>query len=466
MLRDISNSLNLSFPPSLNPPICRMPPEVMSRIFIECLPAGDIVIPSPSEAPLLVSQVCGLWRDIAHATPQLWCSICLDLTRRHFHYSSGLLAWLSRSGELPLSISLMSGGNRCDIKPCLEALIPFASRWRELNLAGSTDSMAPLRSLQASSLLLLESLEIGIVNSGATLANEFTVFESAPRLQRFSLHSIGFLFISEPEPFPWQSLTRLHLVCSAFSGQCLQILGECTELTYCELSLEYTDRFVDYPRVTVPRLEALKVRADLADTLLECLVLPALRTLKIRPTHCGVPDFASRALSNLVRRSGCALETLSVDASIINAADIFETLPLVPGLRSLSMVQKEGRDFYPCITTAVFEALSPWYVEDDRWLCLVPNLETLRIGPCVGVTSDAIQTMLELRQTWELRARDATQNDLSSPRRLSDVAIYRSCECCRKVSELWYVRTGAVCRSRVQGHTVTKARRARTSLLS
>ncbi|KZT23625.1 hypothetical protein NEOLEDRAFT_1048646, partial [Neolentinus lepideus HHB14362 ss-1] len=68
--------------PSLVPLTHRMPSELMSQIFGECLSESGIVVPSAAEAPLLVSQVCGLWREIAHSTPHLWCSICLDLKRR------------------------------------------------------------------------------------------------------------------------------------------------------------------------------------------------------------------------------------------------------------------------------------------------------------------------------------------------------------------------------------------------
>ncbi|KAJ7249720.1 hypothetical protein B0H12DRAFT_1019546, partial [Mycena haematopus] len=54
-------------------PVLTLPPEITSEIFCHCLPTerqSDIV--NPKEAPLVLTQVCGLWRNIAISTPELW----------------------------------------------------------------------------------------------------------------------------------------------------------------------------------------------------------------------------------------------------------------------------------------------------------------------------------------------------------------------------------------------------------
>ncbi|KAJ6526327.1 hypothetical protein B0H19DRAFT_970621, partial [Mycena capillaripes] len=56
-------------------PVLALPPEITSRIFVECLPGHGRVIPSPNAAPLLLAQICRHWRDIALSTCQLWSSI-------------------------------------------------------------------------------------------------------------------------------------------------------------------------------------------------------------------------------------------------------------------------------------------------------------------------------------------------------------------------------------------------------
>ncbi|KAJ7279494.1 hypothetical protein C8J57DRAFT_1175391 [Mycena rebaudengoi] len=77
-----------------------------------CLPELDFE-PSPSEAPLLLAQVCHQWRSIALTTPRLWS--CFRLSRPL--YSTGysntvfllLETWLSRSGSSPLTILQETG---------------------------------------------------------------------------------------------------------------------------------------------------------------------------------------------------------------------------------------------------------------------------------------------------------------------------------------------------------------------
>ncbi|KAJ6537117.1 hypothetical protein B0H19DRAFT_900608, partial [Mycena capillaripes] len=53
-------------------PILSLPDEITSTIFIHCLPAHGRVRPSPRRAPLLLAQICKLWREIALSTGQLW----------------------------------------------------------------------------------------------------------------------------------------------------------------------------------------------------------------------------------------------------------------------------------------------------------------------------------------------------------------------------------------------------------
>jgi hypothetical protein len=63
-------------------PARRMPAEILSSIFLECLPVGklDSFQPSAHKAPLLVSSICSRWRNVAISTPQLWSSVylCFD----------------------------------------------------------------------------------------------------------------------------------------------------------------------------------------------------------------------------------------------------------------------------------------------------------------------------------------------------------------------------------------------------
>ncbi|KAJ6466405.1 hypothetical protein C8R45DRAFT_877152 [Mycena sanguinolenta] len=91
-------------------PVLSLPPEITSRIFVECLPdrgASALV----GSAPLLLMRVCRRWKDIALSTPQLWSSLCIEscsgdkiMVRRGTF--RGLETWFSRAGECPLSLDM------------------------------------------------------------------------------------------------------------------------------------------------------------------------------------------------------------------------------------------------------------------------------------------------------------------------------------------------------------------------
>jgi F-box-like len=63
---------------SLLSPIRRMPEDILRSIFSHCLPYDTPgIIMGPSEAPMLLTQICSQWRDVVIKTPTLWSTICL-----------------------------------------------------------------------------------------------------------------------------------------------------------------------------------------------------------------------------------------------------------------------------------------------------------------------------------------------------------------------------------------------------
>ncbi|KAJ6463988.1 hypothetical protein C8R45DRAFT_840871, partial [Mycena sanguinolenta] len=52
-------------------PIAALPLELSSEIFLQCLPTSPSTC-EPSEAPMLLMNVCRAWTEVALATPELW----------------------------------------------------------------------------------------------------------------------------------------------------------------------------------------------------------------------------------------------------------------------------------------------------------------------------------------------------------------------------------------------------------
>ena len=57
-------------------PIRRLPAEILAEIFVLCM-NSDISSFAPTQSPLLVGQVCKVWRQVALSTQTLWSSIVM-----------------------------------------------------------------------------------------------------------------------------------------------------------------------------------------------------------------------------------------------------------------------------------------------------------------------------------------------------------------------------------------------------
>ncbi|KAH8112447.1 hypothetical protein DFH11DRAFT_492991, partial [Phellopilus nigrolimitatus] len=90
-----------------------LPPDILFHIFGYCLETGPghINKPSASAAPLLLTQVCRTWREIANALPHLWTAIELHNTSKKSEtrlspetFLNCLGRWIKHSGDVPISI--------------------------------------------------------------------------------------------------------------------------------------------------------------------------------------------------------------------------------------------------------------------------------------------------------------------------------------------------------------------------
>ncbi|KAJ6531280.1 hypothetical protein B0H19DRAFT_1191047 [Mycena capillaripes] len=88
-------------------PMARLPLEISSEIFLQCLP------PFPEygsvQVPMLFLNVCNSWTDIALSTPALWANIYIVLPCAEA-FKKVLSIWLQRAGNRPLSIVIRGPG--------------------------------------------------------------------------------------------------------------------------------------------------------------------------------------------------------------------------------------------------------------------------------------------------------------------------------------------------------------------
>jgi hypothetical protein len=128
-------------------PVRRLPPEILSLIFLECLTFyhnGEVVYPSRKDI-LLFGQICRYWRDVATSTSRLWSTLSIDLRAWNIDRELELMStWLARSGGAPLSLELNGYFETMEAHPITNAILAHASRLYSLAI------QAPLSTIQFS----------------------------------------------------------------------------------------------------------------------------------------------------------------------------------------------------------------------------------------------------------------------------------------------------------------------------
>ncbi|KAF8217151.1 hypothetical protein K438DRAFT_411998 [Mycena galopus ATCC 62051] len=127
----IQNSLGLIIYPILTIPV-----EIISEIFLHCLPALPAAYAaahlSTTSAPLLLGRICRMWREIAYTNPRLWTALKVSSWRGN-GFQCMVQEWLRRAGSMPLSLDLAipSPTIRCPFTPSAFCNCPFFSHFEK-----------------------------------------------------------------------------------------------------------------------------------------------------------------------------------------------------------------------------------------------------------------------------------------------------------------------------------------------
>ncbi|KAJ6589331.1 hypothetical protein B0H19DRAFT_1226883 [Mycena capillaripes] len=235
-------------------PVLTLPAEITSHIFNQSLPNNKK--PSQHTAPLVLTQICHLWREIALRTPTLWQSITIN-NRREPHRVSGKLLemWLQRSAVLPLRLSL---GSFDALATYTQSLIDTSlihhRRWEEIEYVG------------------------GNIESGD---------RDFPVLRTVTLSS-------------WENRSHSIRIQSA------PMLREAAIAILSDTFANFTDTF-NHPHLILNGLDSLEVGFT-GSSIVPHLTLPYLRELILS----GYLDRAIEQCRALVSRSHCSLQRLSI----------------------------------------------------------------------------------------------------------------------------------------------------------
>jgi hypothetical protein len=376
-------------------PMHPLPIELWEEIFVHCLPNVDVlsgdtwnsnICVTPGVAPLLLCQVCKLWRQISMDLPYLWVSLPVFVSMGNSYPPLDFVRlWLARSGHLPLLLSLYqqneSDANCFVAEEVLRIFSQHASRWYSIQLHLSRNARLPI--LESRPTPMLETFEIQSVEVDALMG-----LKVVPRLLHIHVSHIPDLSLSGDNslPVPWSQLTSLTLDSISVESS-IRILCMCPNLGKCSYTIDTHHGAVPFLSVVHVMLKTLVVNIshNYLSTFLEHLTLPQLFQVTVYSNDMA--EWPQGTFSRLLERSSCHLRQLEVyNAGMSNAH--FLACVLHPCLQSLEeLVINDFGDWTkePFVIDEILTALScsSHAIADAVQLfkkplcCLLPHLEKL-----------------------------------------------------------------------------------------
>jgi hypothetical protein len=324
-------------------PLWRLPTEVLSHIFVHCLPQDKYLLPAWKLAPVLLTKICRRWKEVAVGTPSLWCRLnasslpikslekvpfCLDL-------------WLKRSRGCLLSLKLITssyflGPDSTELRSLLQ---PYINQISSLHISNymPCDHYEPL-------LKDLPALQELIV--GRSLPKQ-CFSRLPPTLRNFKLiHGLlGDLLSPSCEPV-WANLTNVDIN-TYHPSKFLHLLRICPNLCSLVIHVESGDETGIFEPLVHIKIQSLRIIINQSSSyigisnplpgLLNALSLPSLRTLEV----CGVP-WPHKEFKSFLTRSNCPLETVILGAEAkMRRKQRAECVALIPSLEVLVSQSKE-----------------------------------------------------------------------------------------------------------------------------
>ncbi|KAJ7644541.1 hypothetical protein FB45DRAFT_1053275 [Roridomyces roridus] len=337
-------------------PILTLPNEITSEIFFQYV---DVEIGAdPIQSPMYLTWVCRSWRDVAVSTPRLWINF-----QRHF--VPFLPLWLSRTGNLPVTVQIISLLRPCHDAEFLETFSKYSSRCEKLDLR--LDEPRPSLGLSGP-FPRLETFRFNVYGDATT---PIPVLHDAPSLRQ--VHLGGVSFENWRTALPWAQLTKLVIYATVF--MCHEVVVCTPNLEHLQLTSNHTgsrpETFPPTP-ASLARLRTLILDEFWSFEILRHLVIPDLKDLSFSLGENG----EANVLKSLFKRSKCSPRHLSVDVMHADEAMITEFLERAP-LQSIQKLTLSGTSMVEDGLDSLFTRLSAKHEK-----MILPSLKHLVLKGC------------------------------------------------------------------------------------
>ncbi|KAF5347266.1 hypothetical protein D9756_009983 [Leucocoprinus leucothites] len=430
---------------SLISPLNQLPPDLLCEIFHHCLPIAHNAIMSIHQPPLSLTLVCKKWRHLVYSTPQLWATLHIVAAPLDFRPIAekkskatldAINAWLSRSGVLPLSISMYhcatfmtrSRTMNYQVQPYLDIILSHSHRCKSLYfIFHSIDWTRILSQFHRIDLPLLEHLYIKdhlksvswvepedpTHNPISAFAQEGSILR-APRLHTLDLpsyiaHKLG-------ESMPWHHLTSLSISYWTFpydefshiASQCPNLLELSLKLTHVQIT-STVDGHATFPlsppQIVFPSLLNFMIHGRPADDcdvcdFFEFTSTPSLIHLtwgRSTPSDTGTAAFISalepefiRSLSLFLAKLVNPLEELDLWLDPISLDTLIKILQLVPKVKRLSLEGFTEPHVWGQGPTTIYQPSSdPVFLDDSILEHFIPHKDPIpKLDSVLPVLSD------------------------------------------------------------------------------
>ncbi|KAG1814008.1 uncharacterized protein BJ212DRAFT_388439 [Suillus subaureus] len=306
---------------SLSSPISRLPTEILSEIFLYCLPEDEHLVYASRQAPMLLTRICRRWREVAVGFPKLWCRLQVefwyegwqertirDWETRAFGYDS----WLKRSGGRPVSLRLECGTDWSKLQSLLQ---PYAQQVSSLLLGFiSCDGPFMMEDFHALKELTIRQY---ICNDPARAVN-CSLSKLPLNLRRINVENVWFNR-NRLNAFADSALARLtHLEINVDGRHaCTHILRLCPNLSSLKMTGLFHPSQTAEP-VTHTNLQSLHLSWTVLRNfggdpgLFNVITLPNLRVLEVSVR--GV--WPHESFMEFLTRSKCPLERLVFHSTV------------------------------------------------------------------------------------------------------------------------------------------------------
>ncbi|KAF8185720.1 hypothetical protein BJ912DRAFT_480381 [Pholiota molesta] len=326
--------------------LSRLPIELVSNIFMYLQPlpidpAYCVDMSDPDDVatniknmrdirnPLVLGAVCRAWRALAWSIRQLWTTVSVDVFNYNENAPEMVRQWLSRSGQLPLSIYFYAARIRIYdgilmpppfihetyVQRLMDVINAQSRRWFYLNFNVPKRFMHRLdcSGLEAPMLeiLTLQNANDHIEDVIHYSVNAQVGFGKTPRLRKVYIFD-G--LVSDDLKVNWEGVT--HVESTFFTVEMAYVLlREAPFLTHFHVEVlidaqeDELEEVLRHDHLTSFQIKDTRDFDDGAHILLPFLVLPALEEFGI----CTNVIVRLYIVDDLLRRSSCILKTFRVN---------------------------------------------------------------------------------------------------------------------------------------------------------